>query len=166
MTMRRLHEPSKMEQISPTVSPKMQVQLLHALPQIVILIGENNEIRYVNAKAELYFNASSAILLRMVLGELFPFDSPIISLVRQVQRGQSGINEYNVEIASIRHKANELMDLQVTPMAFGERSVIVVMQPRSIAQKIERQLAHQGAARSLRAWLQCWPTKSEIRCLA
>ena len=138
-----------MEKTSPTVSAKMQVQLLNALPQIVILIGENNEIRYVNAKAELYFNASSAILLRMVVGELFPFDSPIISLVRQVQRGQSGINEYNVEIASIRHKANELMDLQVTPMVFGERTVIVVMQPRSIAQKIERQLAHRGAARSV-----------------
>ena len=136
-------------QSSPVVSPDMQVQLLHALPQIVILIGENNEIRYVNAKAELYFNASSAILLRMVLGELFPFDSPILSLVRQVQRGRSGINEYNVEIGSMRHKANELMDLQVTPMSFEERSVIVVMQPRSIAQKIERQLAHRGAARSV-----------------
>ena len=47
------------------------------------------------------------------------------------------------------HKANELMDLQVAPMSLDEETVIIVMQPRTIAQKIERQLAHRGAARSV-----------------
>jgi two-component system, NtrC family, nitrogen regulation sensor histidine kinase GlnL len=131
------------------VASDLQIQLLHALPQIVIAVGPNNRIQYVNAKAELYFNASSVILLRMVLEDLFHFDSPILSLVGQVQRGRSGINEYNVEIGSIRHKTSELMDLQVTPMSFDGQTVIIVMQPRTIAQKIERQLAHRGAARSV-----------------
>ena len=131
------------------VSSSLQLQLLHALPQIVLAVGENNHIEYVNARAELYFNTSSATLLRMVLEDLFHFDSPILSLVNQVQRGKSGINEYNVEIGGIRHKANELMDLQVAPMSLDDETVIVVMQPRTIAQKIERQLAHRGAARSV-----------------
>ncbi len=131
------------------VSSSLQIQLLHALPQIVLAVGENNHIQYVNARAELYFNTSSSTLLRMVLEDLFHFDSPILSLVNQVQRGKSGINEYNVEIGGIRHKANELMDLQVAPMSVDDETVIVVMQPRTIAQKIERQLAHRGAARSV-----------------
>ncbi len=139
----------KQEKNTPEVSIELQVQLLHSLPQIVMLVGPNNQIQYVNAKAELYFNASTIILLRMSLEDLFHFDSPILSLVSQVQRGQSGINEYNVEIGSIRHKTSELMDLQVIPMSLEAQRVIIVMQPRTIAQKIERQLAHRGAARSV-----------------
>ncbi len=131
------------------VSSKLQVQLLHALPQIILAVGRHNRIEYVNSRAELYFNTSSSTLLRMVLEELFHFDSPVLSLVNQVQRGNSGINEYNVEIGWIRQKANELMDLQVTPLSLDDETVIVVMQPRTIAQKIERQLAHRGAARSV-----------------
>jgi two-component system nitrogen regulation sensor histidine kinase GlnL len=131
------------------ISITLQSQLLYALPQIVMAVGRDNTIEYANAKAELYFNASSTILLRLKLDDLFHFDSPILSLVAQVHRGQSGINEYNVEIGSIRHKNSEMMDLQVTPMSFDESTVIIVLQPRTIAQKIERQLAHRGAARSV-----------------
>ncbi|MCP4936847.1 MAG: two-component sensor histidine kinase [bacterium] len=139
----------KKRKLASGVSSSLQIQLLHALPQIVLAVGENNRIQYVNARAELYFNTSSPTLRRMVLEDLFHFDSPILSLVNQVQRGKSGITEYNVEIGYIRHKANELMDLQVDRMSLDEETVIVVMQPRTIAQKIERQLAHRGAARSV-----------------
>ncbi len=128
---------------------KLQLQILHALPQIVLAVDEENAVQYANSRAELYFNASSANLRRMRLEELFHFDSPILSLVAQVQRGQSGINEYNVEIGSIRQKNNELMDLQVALLSLDEPTTIIVMQPRTIAQKIERQLAHRGAARSV-----------------
>lgn len=126
-----------------------QRQLLYALPQIVLLLDEQNAILYANAKAEFYFNTSRIVLERLRLEDLFHFDSPIISLVDQVRRQQGGISEYNVEIGSIRHKAAELMDLQVTSMVGEEGSIILVLQPRSIALKIERQLAHQGAARSV-----------------
>lgn len=127
----------------------LQRQLLYTLPQIVLLLDHANRIQYANAKAEFYFNTSRTMLERLGLEDLFHFSSPIVSLVEQVRRNQSGINEYNVEIGSIRHKTSELMDLQVSHMAGEEGALIVVLQPRSIAQKIERQLAHQGAARSV-----------------
>jgi two-component system nitrogen regulation sensor histidine kinase GlnL len=126
-----------------------QELLLYGLPQIIFAVGNDNAILYANARAEHYFNASSTVLVRMRLEDLFHFDSPILSLVDQVRRQQSGINEYNVEIGSIRNKSNELMDLQVSSMPTQEKTIVVVMQPRSIAQKIERQLAHRGAARSV-----------------
>jgi two-component system nitrogen regulation sensor histidine kinase GlnL len=135
--------------LEPADSQNLQCQLLQALPQIVIAVGEDNKIQYANSRAELYFNASSNILQRLTLEELFHFDSPIVSIVNQVQRNRSGISEYNVEIGGIRQKTNEAMDLQVTPLTPEARTVIMVMQPRTIAQKIERQLAHRGAARSV-----------------
>lgn len=136
-------------QIAGRSKPDRQRQLLYALPQIILLLDGQNGIQYANAKAELYFNTSRSMLEKLRLEDLFHFDSPIVSLVDQVRRQHSGISEYNVEIGSIRHKASELMDLQVTTMAGEEGLIILVMQPRSIAQKIERQLAHQGAARSV-----------------
>jgi hypothetical protein len=34
----------------------------------------------------------------------------------------------------------------------------VALHPRSIADKIDRQLTHRGAARSVMAWRRCWRT--------
>lgn len=143
------HRPGTVEPVTSSSNSDLQSQILYSLPQIVIAVNENNHVCYANAKAELYFNTSSTGLMRLTLEDLFHFDSPILSLVNQVRKAIGGIIEYNVEIGSIRHKNSELMDLQVTPLSFEAGSILVVMQPRSIAQKIERQLTHRGAARSV-----------------
>jgi len=143
-----------------------QGQVLHGLPLIVLAVDGRRSILYANARAELYFNASVNMLRRMKLDDLFHFDCPIISLAAQAMRSKAVIREYDVEIDSIRHQESEMMDVQIAPLLptaasndgkngaedvepGEEERFTIVMQPRSIAQKFERQMSHRGAARSV-----------------
>ena len=44
--------------------------------------------------------------------------------------------------------------------------VVVMLQERTIADKMDRQLTHRGAARSVSRSPRCWRTRSRIRCPA
>jgi two-component system nitrogen regulation sensor histidine kinase GlnL len=43
---------------------------------------------------------------------------------------------------------------------------VVVLQERTIADKIDRQLTHRSAARSVSGWRRCSPMRSRTRCPA
>lgn len=94
---------------------------------------------------------SIAVLSRHVLGDVVAFGSPVISLAEQVQRTGSTVNEYGVELSSFRLDAPKLVDLYAGPVPDAPGRVLIMLQQRSIAQMIERQLNHRGAARSVSA---------------
>jgi two-component system nitrogen regulation sensor histidine kinase GlnL len=68
-----------------------------------------------------------------------------------VQRNGTTVNEYGVDLGSFRFEAPKLVDLYGGPVAEIEMpgSVLIMLQQRSMAQMIERQLTHRGAARSV-----------------
>lgn len=123
--------------------------LLSALPHPLLVIGEDLRIDYVNTAAEDFFQMSAAVLCRGQLGDVLAFDSPLISLVQQVQRNDTTVNEYGVELGSYRFDSPKLVDLYGGPLPESPGSVLIMLQQRSMAQMIERQLMHRGAARSV-----------------
>ncbi len=60
--------------------------VLQALPQPIIVCGEQHQIVFVNYAAEAFFGASLSVLARQRLDDLIAFGSPIISLVETVMR--------------------------------------------------------------------------------
>jgi two-component system nitrogen regulation sensor histidine kinase GlnL len=123
--------------------------LLDALPHPLLLVGEGLTIEYANTAAEDFFQMSADVLCRRSLSELVAFGSPLIALVEQVQRNGTTFNEYGVELASYRFDAPKLIDLYGGPVAEAPARVMIVIQQRSMALMIERQLTHRGAARSV-----------------
>jgi two-component system nitrogen regulation sensor histidine kinase GlnL len=77
------------------------------------------------------------------------FGCPLIALVEQVQRNGTTVNEYGVELGSFRFDSPKLVDLYGGPVLEAPGRVVVMLQQRSMAQMIERQLTHRGAARSV-----------------
>ncbi len=59
------------------------------------------------------------------------------------------VNEYRVDLSSPRLGQDKLVDLYVAPISSEPGSVVVVFQERSMADKIDRQLTHRAAARSV-----------------
>lgn len=59
------------------------------------------------------------------------------------------VNEYRVDLSSPRLGQDKLVDLYVAPVSSDPGSVVVVFQERSMADKIDRQLTHRAAARSV-----------------
>jgi len=131
--------------------PILTEALLNALPHPLLLIGAGLRIEYVNAAAEDFFQVSAAVLRRRQLTDVVAFGSPLIALVEQVQRNETHVNEYGVDLGSFRFDAPKLVDLYCGPLPEAPGRVLVLLQQRSMAQMIERQLTHRSAARSVSA---------------
>jgi two-component system nitrogen regulation sensor histidine kinase GlnL len=123
--------------------------MLHALPHPVIMVSPDGKIADANVAAEQFFDASTSLLRRHSLRELVPFGSPLLTLVDQVRHRGAAVNEYKVDLATPRNPGERLVDLYVGPLPEYPEHVIVMLQERTIADKMDRQLTHRGAARSV-----------------
>ncbi|HTK13778.1 MAG TPA: nitrogen regulation protein NR(II) [Xanthobacteraceae bacterium] len=125
--------------------------VLNALPHPIIMIGSDGKITDANVAAENFFDVSAAFLRRYRLQDLIPFGSPLLALVDQVRTRGAAVNEYKVDLGTPRNPGDRLVDLHVAPMPEWPGQVVVMLQERSIADKMDRQLTHRGAARSVSA---------------
>ena len=113
------------------------------------MIGPSGLIVYANADAEDFFRSSAPMLARATLAKFVPFGSPILTLVDQVRERNAPVNEYRVDISSPRLGIERVVDLYVAPVPELPGSVVIMFQERSMADKIDRQMTHRGAARSV-----------------
>ena len=90
-----------------------------------------------------------SLLRRNLLRDLVPFGSPLLALVDQVRESGAAVNEYKVDLGTPRNPGDRLVDLHVAPLAERPDYVVVMLQERTIADKMDRQLTHRGAARSV-----------------
>ncbi len=123
-------------------------QLLNAMPHPVISVGEDLRANFVNDAAEQFFDVSRAVLMRHPMSEFVSFGSPLLSLISQVMENRASVNEYGVELASPRF-GERAVDIQVSPIVDAPGTVLVILQARTMAHKMDRQLTHRGAARSV-----------------
>ena len=123
--------------------------LLGALPHPIMVIGEDDRFVYANTATEIFFEMSHARLKRMRLDEVVAFGSPLVALAQQVRRTGATVNEYGVEIATPRAVHARLVDIFGGPLPETTDHTILMLQQRSMAQMIERQLTHRAAARSV-----------------
>ncbi|AGK57735.1 nitrogen specific signal transduction histidine kinase NtrB [Hyphomicrobium denitrificans 1NES1] len=138
---------SKIEAVPPrTVDCE---SLLNALPHPVLVVGEDESIVFANAAAEAFFSMSASMLMRSRLSDIVAFGCPLMALVEQVQATGATINEYGIEIATPRFSGSKLVDLYGGPLPEEPRNMFLMLQQRSMAQMIERQLTHRAAARSV-----------------
>ena len=125
--------------------------VLNALPLPVIIIDSKGRIADANVAAENFFEASVLLLRRQMLRDLVPFGSPLLALVEQVRQRGAAVNEYKVDLSTPRNPGDRLVDLHVAPLPERPDHVVVMLQERTIADKMDRQLTHRGAARSVSA---------------
>lgn len=123
--------------------------VLNTIRRPVIMIGPDGAISYANADAEDFFRSSAAALSKRTLAHFVPFGSPILALVDQVRARKTPVNEYRVDVSSPRIGVEKVVDLYVAPVPEFPGSVVVMFQERSMADKIDRQMTHRGAARSV-----------------
>ncbi len=125
--------------------------VLNALPHPVIVVSSDGKVVDANVAAEAFFEVSVALLRRNLLRDLVPFGSPLLTLIEQVRRRGAAVNEYKVDLGTPRNPGDRLVDLYVAPLPEQADYVVVMLQERTIADKMDRQLTHRGAARSVTA---------------
>ncbi len=139
----------------PSAAPKFEVssdphtvQIALALPMPVLLVGPGQEILFVNPAAEQFFGMGSTLLCQQRLDELIPFGSPLIPLIAQARERNATVGERDVDLTTPK-LGEKLTDISVTPVSDPADAVVVTLQERSLAQRMDRQLLHRGAVRSL-----------------
>jgi two-component system nitrogen regulation sensor histidine kinase GlnL len=133
----------------PTLPSGTSDAILDALPHPVIMVSADGRIANANAAAEVFFEASLPLLRRQRLRDLVPFGSPLLALIEQVRARGAAVNEYKVDLGTPRNPGERLVDLYVAPLPERPDHVVVMLQERTIADKMDRQLTHRGAARSV-----------------
>src|ERR1051325_2545814 len=125
--------------------------VLNALPLPVIIVTADGKVADANVAAESFFESSVVLLRRQQLRDLVPFGSPLLALIEQVRGRGARRNEYKEDLTTPRNPGDRLVDLHVAPLPERPDHVVVMLQERTIADKMDRQLTHRGAARSVSA---------------
>jgi two-component system, NtrC family, nitrogen regulation sensor histidine kinase GlnL len=123
--------------------------LLNALPHPVVLVEGEGRIVEANMAAEAFFQASANALKRHPLAYFVPFGSPLLSLIDQVRERGGAVNEYRVDVGTPRNGGERIVDIYASPVVEGQDSIVMLLQERTMTDKIDRQLTHRGAARSV-----------------
>lgn len=131
----------------PTVS--LQTLALNALPHPIFVVGAEGVFNHANAAAESFFHTSFAVLKNRKVSWFLPESSPMRTLIEQVQQSGSPINEYKVDVSSPRLVGENWVDVYVSPVVENPGSVVVLLQVRSMADTLDKQLTHRGAARTV-----------------
>ncbi len=132
-------------------SPSVDTEsILGALECSIVAVDADGSVSFVNDSAQRFFAASASQLCGNPIDNLVPRDSPIIALIRQAQRRGVGVSEYGLVLDTPRTRT-QLVNVQVSPLNDRPGSVVVAIFERNIADKIDRQLNHRNAARSVSA---------------
>ena len=87
---------------------------------------------------------------RSTIDHFVPFGSPLLGLIEQVRERGAAVTEYRVDIGTPRLGGERVVDIYASPVGRAARARrVMLLQERSMAEKIDRQLTHRGAARTV-----------------
>jgi two-component system nitrogen regulation sensor histidine kinase GlnL len=124
--------------------------VLGALPVAVVVVDRDDLVMLVNAAAEQFFDSSSAVMIGTALRGHIVADNPIFALVRQAREHGASVSEDGVSLEGPR-LGSRFVTATAAPLGEDDGCIVIAMHERSIARKIDHQLVHRNAARSVTA---------------
>jgi len=119
-----------------------------ALPQPALVIGEDEGVLAVNGAAEAFFSISAGQLRKKTLADLAGPDSRLADIVARARGGALSLADHNVDLAPSDAKPRAV-DVQAAALNPDGGPVLLLLQPRSIAEQMDRSLTSRNAARSV-----------------
>jgi len=134
--------------------PAEPLTILNALPAPVFVVDDQGLVAHANPAAEQFFQYSLSALIGRRLDRMVPPDNPLHGLIDQVRRRGNSVTQYGVSIEGPR-LGSHIVSLAVAPIgdagAGPPGGIVVSVHELSMARKIDDQLTHRNAARSITA---------------
>ncbi|MFI4947704.1 MAG: nitrogen regulation protein NR(II) [Alphaproteobacteria bacterium] len=124
--------------------------LLAALPNPVLTLDRAGKVRFANPAAEQFFGISAAALIGHPLSDVIVPESPLFALADAVWKSGGSIAEFDVLVEGPR-LASRSVTIEGAPAGEGSDLLVLTLHERSMADKMDRQLTHRNAARSVTA---------------
>lgn len=125
-------------------------QILAALASPVIVVDRANRIDTVNVAAEQFFDTGLALIRGEPLATLITPDSPLFALIAAARTSGSSVAESGM-LLETQKQGSRIVSVQAAPLGDVLGHVVISVHEISIAVKIDRQLTHRHAARSVTA---------------
>lgn len=133
----------------PQPDVRLLQSILDTLPTAILIVGQDNLVTDANAVAEAFFDIGRQLMIGQKIDRLLPFGSPLLALIAQVHTRGATINEYGLDLGRPGQDADRRVDVHCAPLPESGDGVLIVLQERTIADKIDRQLRHRKAVRSV-----------------
>jgi two-component system nitrogen regulation sensor histidine kinase GlnL len=129
-------------------APRLHEALLASVPHPILCIAGAGSVSYANPAAEQFFDTSAALLKRQAFGKLVVPDSPLLQLVAQAQQRGIPASAYGISLMLPR-LGERIVDATITPVTEVRDRVLVLLQERSIAMKMDRHLTQKSLGNSV-----------------
>lgn len=144
-----------MTALATSLFPRRRVKVdaaavLNSLPHPVLVTDRENRVVALNLAAEDFFDTSSTLMIGQPLTAYVPADNPLIALIAQARASGGSVAEYDCVIETMRLGVRQV-SVDVGCVADDPDMMVISLIGRSIASKIDHQLTHRGAARSVTA---------------
>jgi len=126
--------------------------IIDALPSAVVALDEHGSFITLNPAAEQMFSASANQLCGRPFRDLLAPHSTLAGLIEQVRLDGVSVSEYGIALTLTRGKAADV-DVHIVPMS-DSGPILILLHRCSVAQRLDRHLAHRGSARSIAALAQ------------
>ena len=123
--------------------------IVQFLPFPVMVLAGDGQVSSANAAAETFFGKSESLLRRSRLPDVLPFASPVLALVESARTSGVSLQERRVSIRLPQDPEERIVDVYVGQSGRQDGGLLVVFQEQTIAEKLDRQLTHRIAARSV-----------------
>jgi two-component system nitrogen regulation sensor histidine kinase GlnL len=121
--------------------------IVENLPSPILLL-DGGAVVYANPAAEQLLSLGWPVLYGKRLEELVAAHSTLLALVAQVAAGAGSISEYGIELA-LKRGMMVTVDAHITPVPELEDQTLVVLQPCSLAERLDRRPSNQHTGRSI-----------------
>lgn len=121
----------------------------NALPQAAMILDAEERFSMVNGAAENFLGISARALKGRRVADVFGEASRMMDLVGQARKGPGlSVAEHGMEL-SLPDRPPRLVDLHVSSMPELDGGALVLIQPQTLAERMDRSLTHRAAARSV-----------------
>ncbi|MEP2259946.1 MAG: PAS domain-containing protein, partial [Paracoccaceae bacterium] len=118
-----------------------------SLPVPGFVMDEENRIAEVNPAAENFLNASVRQLRGTPVFDAIAIDAPLDDQIDRVRSNQASLYLHNVDVGGGGIPSSNC-NIQIAPMAHMQGYVLMLIEPRMLAEKLGRSLSAKSAAKS------------------
>jgi two-component system nitrogen regulation sensor histidine kinase GlnL len=118
-----------------------------SLPVPAFVVDQNNKIAETNPAAESFLNTSARQLRDEPVFDALAIDAPVDDQITRVRTDQASLFMHNVDVGG-GNRAPVNCNIQIAPMTGMPGYVLMLLEPRMLAERMGRSLSAKSAAKS------------------
>ena len=131
--------------------PNLSEVILHSINVPILVVDGDNRLIEANSAAEEFLQMGRRSLMHQPLRQIFPPPCVLADMLEKPRLTASSVSDQNIEILSpnIRRQGRVWVNLHLSPLLDRPEHVVILLQPRGLAERLRGQEQFRGTARQL-----------------